>query len=227
MSAVFIGGATAVAGLGLKAYEGLHQDHEANQIQKNLKDPTYNIPAEFLQNKNIAAQMAQIGMPQQQYNNATNQIQANQAAAIAAASNSNNPSGAIAKIQGQTNAATGNLNAEDAAARQNNQRYSLQQNAAYGDQELAKQQNDVFDKYTRNFNLMQAYRGAGTQNLMGAASDATSLAGTAISAYAGQGQTPTFGQAYGLPNLQASAPQFTPPASNPPQGTIPYYQIAQ
>lgn len=180
MSAVLIGAGVGVVGTGLKLYEGLHQDSQANAIQKNLKDPTYKIPPEFAQNTELARQMAQQGLPQQQVNNAQNGINQNNAAAIAAISRSANPGSGITSVTRQADNATNNLSAEDAQARQNNQRYFIGQNAALGNQELAKQQSDVFDKYTRDFNQMQAYRGAGQQNIAGAAQDAIGLGMTGL-----------------------------------------------
>lgn len=226
MSAIALGVGIAGASVLGSGIEGLLQKHKANQIQKSLKDPVYQIPAEFQQNKNIAQQMAQVGLPGQVYNNNYNQIRLNQAAGIAAANNSANPGAAIAGITGNTNAAIGNLNAEDAQARQNNQRFSIDQNTAYANQELAKQQSDVFDKYTRNYNEMQAYRGAGNQNLNNAFNGLSSIGGGLLGNFMGAGSQSqqTMGQAYGLPTLSASNP-------NQPyvqqQAGIPYYQIAQ
>jgi len=180
MSALLIGGATALVGTGFNIYQGLHQQSEANKIKKNLKTPQYDIPQEFIENRNISRQMAQLGLPQQQYNNNLNQINAAQAGAVAAASRSANPGAAVGAIQGQTNAATNNLNAEDAAARQTNQRYYLDQNAQLGGQKLAQQQANVFDPYTQHYNEAQALQGAGMQNVNTGFQDLTQLGGYAL-----------------------------------------------
>jgi hypothetical protein len=190
LSALIVGASAAVLGTGIKAYEGLHQEAQANAIQKNLKDPTYNIPQEFYQNREIARQMAEQGLPQAVINNQNNRINQNQAAAIDAVSKSANPGTGIASVVRQGNAAGDTLAAEDAQARQNNQRYFIDQNKAVAGQELAKQQNDVFDKYTRNFNQMQAYRGAGMQNVNSEVNDVTQLGMMGVNYAAGQ-STPT------------------------------------
>ena len=104
--------------------------------------------------------MAQIGLPTQVTNDATNRINQTKAAGIAAAQNSNNPGGNIAAIVRQGNQAEAHLAAEDAQARENNQRYFIQQNATLGARKDQQEQANVFDPYTRDFNLMQAYRGA-------------------------------------------------------------------
>lgn len=176
MSALALGiaGGVALVGTGLKAYEGFSQEHKANQLEKNLKDPIYNIPAEFYQNREIARQLSQQGLPQAVINAQTNRINQNQAAAIGAISRTGNPTGA-ASIVRQGDAAGNTLAAEDAQARQNNQRYFIEQNRQVAAQELAKQQNDVFDKYTRNYNEAAALKGAGMQNINSAVNDVTQL----------------------------------------------------
>lgn len=194
-----IGGAAALVGTGLKVYEGIHQNSKANAIQKSLHDPNYVIPPEFYENRNIAKQMAVQGLPQQVYNNQINGINQNQAAGIQAASRSANP-GNIASVVRQGDQAIAGLDAQDAQARQNNQRYYIQQNRELGGQELAKQQNDVFDKYTRNFNQMQAYRGASMQNFNSAAGDI--------------GQLGMMGANYALGNQRTPSVSATQPATN-------------
>ena len=188
-TSAIIGASVAVAGLGYSVYNAEKQKSKANQIEKGLKDPVYNIPSEFYQNREIARQMAEQGLPQEVINNQTNRINQNQAQAIDAISKGNNPTGA-ASIVRQGDAAGDTLAAEDAQARQNNQRYFIEQNKQVAGQELAKQQSDVFDKYTRDFNQAQAYRGAGMQNENTAVQDATQLGMVGLQ-YAGQRGTTT------------------------------------
>lgn len=213
MSALAIGGVSAGVGTLFSIYQGLHQQSEANKIQKNLKQPQYQIPKEFIENKNLARQMAQLGLPQAQYNNELNQINGNQASAVAAASRSANPGAAISAIQGQFNAATNNLNAEDAAARQNNQRYYIDQNGQLGGQKLAQQQANVFDPYTQHYNEAQALKGAGMQNVNTGLQDLTQLGGYALQygLHPGSTATPqTFAQANGTQPLTANSAGLTP-----------------
>jgi hypothetical protein len=121
--------------------------------------------------------MARIGLPQQQYLNQQNAINRNQAGALTTLSRSANPSAGLASIVRAGNDANNALNAQDAAARQQNQRFAIQQNAILGDQALAKQQYDKFDKYTENFNRAASLRGAADQNLNNAFNSAGQLAG--------------------------------------------------
>lgn len=188
MSSLGIGIGLAAVGTGLKAYQGFHQEHQANEIQKNLKDPIYHIQSEFYENREIARQMAQQGLPQAVINAQTNRINQNQAGAIDAISKTGNPTGAAGIVR-QGNAAGNTLAAEDAQARENNQRYFVDQNKAVAGQELNKQQSDVFDKYTRNYNEMQAYRGAGQQNVNSSINDVTQLGELGLNAAMGKSGT--------------------------------------
>lgn len=230
MSALLIGAGVGVAGLGYSIFNAESQKHKANQIEKGLRDPVYNIPPEFYQNREIARQMAQQGIPQEAINNQTNAINQNQAGAIDAVSKSANPGAAVASIVRQGDQSFGKLNADDAQARENNQRYFINQNAQVGNQQLAKQQNDVFDKYTRQFNQMQAYRGAGMQNENAAVQDATQLGMMAANQYNQNNSktttTPTLApgtaeqmqipqQYWNMPGLGYTPPGTNPYANNP------------
>lgn len=201
----------AGAGLAYSAIDGAIKEHKANEMKP--KDPTYVIPQEFYQNREIARQMARQGLPQQVINNQTNSINQNQAAGIAAAQNSNNPGGSITSIVRQGNSAIGKLDAEDAQARDSNQRYFINQNSQVAQQELAKQQNDVYDKFTRDFNESQAYRGAGQQEINNAIGGAQQLGETYL-----KYQNPTTPTAAGTPSTDNLIPTPTTPGVDPVTG---------
>lgn len=168
-TAAIVGAAIGGASLLYGGYKDIKNSAKANAIQKNLKTPVDVIPQEFYDNRNIARQMAQIGIPQQQYNNALNNIQQTQAGALNAVSRSANPGSGVASIVRQGDQAKNTLDAEDAKARETNQRYLIQENAALGARKDQQEQTNVFDPYTRDFNQMQAYRGAAnttTDNLI-------------------------------------------------------------
>jgi len=187
----------AGAGLAYGAVKGAINDGKANKIQEGLKDPKYKIPDEFIQNREIARQMAQRGLPQQQYNNAVNGINQNNAAGLATLSRSANPGAGVAALTRQSDNAHAGLDASDAAARDNNQRFFINQNAQVGNQQLAKQQNDVFDKYTRDFNQVQAYRGAAQDNYNNAVNGAQGLGMTFLNGQQGGGATGETTQPWG------------------------------
>lgn len=189
--------------LGTGIYKSIKQGSEANAIDKANPRPTYAIPDEFKQNQAMAAQMARIGLPQQQYNNQQNAIQRNQAGGLSALATSNNPGGGIASIVRAGNDANNSLNSEDAATRQNNQRYAIEQNGVLGNQELAQQQYNDFDKYTENFNRAQALRGAANTNLNNGINSAAGIA-TSLAAQQNGGGNQTFGQATNTAQLPAA-----------------------
>lgn len=171
-TAAIIGGASTLYGLG----KGISQNAKANAIDKNNTRPTYAIPNEYKENVNIARQMAQVGLPQQQYNNQQNAILRNQAGGMQTLGRSANVGSGVAALVRASNDAENTLNAQDAAARQQNQRFLVGQNSALGQQKLAQQQYNKFDKYTENFNRAQGLRGASNANIQNAVSGAVGMA---------------------------------------------------
>lgn len=171
-----------IAGTGalIKGVSGFFQNKKANALAKANPRPTYNIPDEFKNNLTLAKQLAQTGLPQQQYNNAYNNINRNQAGALGVLSRSANPGANLAALVRANNDATLNLDAQDAAARMNNQRGVMQQNTVLGQQQLAKQQWDSLGKYQENAAAASALKGAGLQNMMGAVNDIGTLGTTAL-----------------------------------------------
>lgn len=210
-----IGGASLLYSVG----KGIADNSKANAIEKNNVRPTYHIPDEYKQNVEISKQMAQIGLPTQQYNNQRNAINQGQASGIASLNNSANPGANIAAVVRAGDNANNQLNAQDATARQNNQRFAIGQNAQLGQQELAKQQYNDFDKYTEQFNRAQAYRGASNANIQNGINGASQLAGGLYGmGQLGYGQ-PTMGELHGNPVLSASSggvPSATAQFSQPP-----------
>ena len=185
MSSLGLGVAIAGAGLLYNVGNGIVQGNKADKLAEGLKDPVYKVPDEFKQNREIARQMAQRGLPQQQYNNAVNGISQNNAAGLATLSRSANPGAGVTSLTRQADNAHAALDASDAAARDNNQRFFINQNGVVGNQELQKQQNDVYDKYTRDFNQVQAYKGASQDNFNNAVSGAQNLGLTYLNSQSG------------------------------------------
>lgn len=138
-----------------------------------------------------------------------NDIRQAQANATAAANRSSNPGGAISSIQGNTDVATGKLNAEDEQARDNNQRYFIQENAALGARKDQQEQANVFDPYTRDFNLIQAQRAAGEQSINNAITGAGSLGLGYMNYQQGMGATPPTRDAVPLTASYSGVPQVT------------------
>lgn len=111
---LILGGAQFLGG----AFSGLvggGQVHQGKSLLAKSPHLAYEIPPEALQ-------AASEGLPSAQYAQAMNNIQKQQAAAIAAAQDRRGGIGAIGKTQALTNDAVGDLDARNAAARMQNQR---------------------------------------------------------------------------------------------------------
>ena len=176
-----IAGGTAL----LKTGIGLYQNSQANGIDANNPYPTYTPQNEYQQNVDQAQQMAQEGTPLASYNAQKSAIGANQATALNAVGKSANPTN-VAAIVRQGNAATGQLNAQDAIQRNRNMLTLLQER-----QQLAQQKDKAWDwnyqqKYLGNLAKSQALRTSGNSNLGGALNDVAGLA-TAVAGNGGFG----------------------------------------
>lgn len=180
----------------VKGISGLFGIGKGNRLARNNTRPTYQIPEEFQRNAQLAEQMAQIGLPQQQYNAALQNIGRNQTTAINALSRSANPSIGLASLLRQSNNATLNLDAQDAAARQQNQRFAFGQRGLLGQQKLAKQNWDQLSRYQEIAQNAQALQGAGRQNAFGSLSDLSRLG---QSYFGGQNPNNPYNQTYQWP----------------------------
>jgi hypothetical protein len=213
-----IAGGTAI----FKGVEGLEQKGAANRIDKANPYPAYQIPQEYQDNVNQAQQMAQQGLPQQQYNNQLNSINQNQSAATSALSNSANPGANLASIVRAGDNATGSLNAQDAMARNRNMLNLLQER-----QTLAQQKDKAWDwnyqqRYLGNLAKSQALRTSGNANINGALNDVTSGATTMMKLQAGSDDTSwqqpdanlnnaaMTGQGYAMNGIQNTEQNFNP-----------------
>lgn len=135
--------------------------------------------------------MAQIGLPQQAYNNQQNAIASNQAGAVSALNNSGNPGGNLAAIVRAGNNSIGQLNAQDALARQQGTRGVMVANNAIANQRLQSQQYNDFDKYSENFNRSQALKSASNADWNNAFNGAAGLAGGLATGNLGFGKQTT------------------------------------
>lgn len=145
---------------------GLFQRKKAKKLLKGLHQPQYTMPNEVLKNQKMAEMAANEGMPSQQYTNAMKNFQRNQASALAGSMDRRSALMALPQIQRQTNDAMGNLDAQDAQMRLQNQRtlYGINsQVAGYRDKEF-----DInkMQPYQRDYGYAMGLLGAGNQNLI-------------------------------------------------------------
>lgn len=176
MTFVAVSAGIGAASLGIGVAKGISASHQANEIAKNNPRPTYQIPDEYKQNLAMAKQMAQIGIPQQAYNNQVNAINQSQAGAVGALAQSANPGGGLAGIVRAGNNANDQLNARDANARIAGEKGVLAANNAIANQKLQAQQYNSFDKYSEDFNRSQALKSASNTDWQNAFNGASSLA---------------------------------------------------
>lgn len=177
-----------------KAIFGASQDHQASEIEKNNIRPVEGVDPIYQQNVNTAAQMAAQGIPQEEINRQLNSINQNQAGAISTLNNSANPGANLAGVVRAGDSATGNLNAEQAAARNKATLALIQQRGILAGAKQNAWNYNYADKYSEQLAKSQALRGAGTQNIAGAFGE---LGKAGIGILGNQsGKIPTYGTGY-------------------------------
>jgi hypothetical protein len=159
--------AAGLIGGGISSAVGLFQRGSANRWLKNNQMPEETIPRELLENQGIANNMANSGLPAEQYNNAMKRIQRQQMNALHAAGDRRGVLSSLAGITGAGNDAMSDVEAQDAAARTQNQKLAMGVNS-----EVAGVKRDLFDKnkrekYMREWTYNMGKLGSGNQNLMG------------------------------------------------------------
>lgn len=147
---------------------------KGNKAAKANKFPIEKANPLLEQNLAIAEQMAQSGLPQQQYNQAKQGFQRNQAGALRQFGRMGNPRG-LAGIVRAGNDSTLGLNVAGAQARLGNQRQAM----GYRSQ-LANEQNRVFDwnsrqNYIQKANAIAQQIGSNKQNGMNSLSELSQL----------------------------------------------------
>lgn len=160
------GGIANIAGGLVSGVAGLFQKRKAKKMLDGLQRPQYSIPQEILKSQKMAEMAANEGLPSAQYNNAMKNIQRQQANAISAATDRRGGLMAVSKIQQASNDAVGNLDAQDAQARMQNQKtlYGVSgQTAQYRDKAF---QINQMQPYQQKRDYAMSVMGAGNQNLM-------------------------------------------------------------
>jgi len=162
-------GIAAGAGL-LKAGLGFLQQAKGKKMLKNAKDPGYVIPEGFSRNLGQAEQMSRTGLPSQEYNLASTNIQRGTQAGLRQLSRMSNPFAGIAGLARSQSDSFSKLDASNSAAKRQNILQAMGARREMAGQQLAQQQysqNRYFDKV----NEANARIGAGTQNMFGGLSD--------------------------------------------------------
>jgi|SRR6185369_295494 len=164
----------AVAGGLIGGITGLFQKKKGNKLLDQNVRPNQTLPAELLANQEDAKQMANEGLPSQQYDNANKNIQRQQVAAIGNAQDRRLGGALVGGIQQRTNDATANLDAADADNRKQG-RINLQN----VNNQVASWRDKLFDwnqkqKYIERQNYGMSLLGAGNANFYGGLDKVTS-----------------------------------------------------
>lgn len=144
---------------------GYFQKKKGNQILKDNPRPTEEIPQDVLENQQMARQMANEGLPSEQYQQAQKNIQRQQATALNASQDRRGALATVGAIQQGTNDATGNLDAENANARRQNQLNLMNvNNTVAGWRDKTWQWNQQ-QRYIQAYNTGNALVGIGNSNM--------------------------------------------------------------
>lgn len=186
MTGIITAGALVGAGALYKGITGAIQTGQANSIDKANIRPVEQVDPIYQQNVNTAQQMAQQGIPQEEINRQLNSINQNQAGAVSSLSNSGNPGANLASIVRAGDNATGQLNAQQAAARNKNTLALIQQRGLLVGAKQNAWNYNYADKYSEQLAKSQALRGAGMQNEAGAANSLIGAGSALAGAYTGK-----------------------------------------
>ncbi len=164
-----MGGVPGLASIGsaaLTSAQGAKQQKEARKMLAGLKDPGYQIPEEFQQNLAESEQMAKSGLPAQEYNLASTNIQRGTKSGLRQLGRMSNPFAGIAGLARAQSDAFANLDAANAAARRQNILGAMGARRELAGQKLGQQQY-AQQRYMDQVNQANALLGAGMQNVAG------------------------------------------------------------
>ena len=191
-----IGGAISIGSSLLGLLGGIGQKAKAKKMLAGLKDPGYVIPEEFQKNLGQAENMARTGLPSEQYNLASTNIQRGTQAGLRQLGRMSNPFAGISSIQRNQNDALAGLDAQNAAARRQNIMGAMGARRELAGQKLAQQQY-AQQQYADQYNEAMSMLGAGQQNKAGSLG-ALGQFGMMRSIYGNNG-APRINPATGLP----------------------------
>lgn len=191
-----LGGPAGLLGIGaslIGSLIGSGQKRKAKKMLAGLKDPGYQIPEEYKTNLAQAEQLSRQGLPAEQYNLATTNIQRGTQAGLRQLGRMSNPFAGIASLTRNQNDALASLDASNAAARRQNILGAMGARRELAGQKLAQQQY-AQQRYMEQVNQANALLGAGMQNMAGGLGSIGNI-GMMLSMYGGGGaggaKTPT------------------------------------
>jgi hypothetical protein len=161
-----VGGAISAGSSIIGLLGGLFQKSKAKKELDRLKDPGYQIPDEFKTNVFEAEQAARRGLPAQEYNLASTNIQRGTQAGLRQLGRMSNPFAGIAGLARSQSDSFAQLDASNAAARRQNMLQAMGARREMAGQRLNQQQY-AQRRYEESVNAANAMMGAGQQNAAG------------------------------------------------------------
>lgn len=163
-------GIGTIVGLGANLLGGIFgagQKAQANRLEKANRLPIAQVNQNIANNAALAKNLAQVGMAEQQYNNALTQQQQNLIGVLSSASRTGRNIN-VASILRQANQGTQNLNVADEQARRQNQLTSYGQNQALAQEQQRVWNWNIGNPYLKTAQQVASLRNAGNQNIFGA-----------------------------------------------------------
>lgn len=164
-----LGGLISGVGSLIQGISGASQTKKGKKALAALKDPGYQVPEEYKTNLAQAEQLSRQGLPAEQYNLATTNIQRGTQAGLRQLGRMANPFAGIAGLARGQSDALASLDASNAAARRQNILGAMGARTQLAQQKLAQQQY-AQQRYMEQVNQANAMIGAGRQNVAGALS---------------------------------------------------------
>jgi hypothetical protein len=164
-----IGAIAAGAGAAAKGISGASQVSRGKKALRAAEklNPGYQIPKEFEENLAQSENMARTGLPSQEYNLATTNIQRGTQAGLRQLGRMSNPFAGIAGLARSQSDSLGRLDAANAQARRQNMLQAMGARRELAGQKLAAQQYQQ-QRYFDAVNQSNALIGAGRQNVSSA-----------------------------------------------------------
>lgn len=182
MSSAIIG---AVVGVGTAAYGiisgGVQKKRARRQLSElNANQPVETIPTEITQNQQLASLRAKTGLPSEQYSMAMKNIQRQEAKTLRSATDRRMGLGLLASVDDNANQAIGRLDANNANARLQNEKVSMDTNNQVANWKKGIYDRNVRQVWNRNYDYSMGLLGSGQQNQANAINSGVNLVGTAL-----------------------------------------------
>ena len=163
-----IAAAAAIVGAGVSIYKVLHNAHkekEARREAERLKRPDYGIPDEYYQNRNIAGQLAQQGLPSGARDYYTSELDRGFGTGVSNILQAGGDANDINKLFDTYNRSLSNEAAIDAQTQLKNIEYFTKANADLADQQTIKYALNQKQPYENKLAEITQRRAAAQENI--------------------------------------------------------------